>query len=67
MYNAEHDMTVIKRDRKSVRVHYSGMSQWVDVRGGDVIKRSHDSAIVFDRHACHEAWKALSRVQGVEV
>jgi hypothetical protein len=65
MYEA-HDCTQVNRDRKTVVVHYDGMSQTVTVRGGKVIRHTA-GAELHCLHAIGEAGRALEAMAGVEV
>lgn len=60
------DMVQVGRDRRTVTVHYAGMSEWVRVRGGGVVKASAGGE-VYGPHAVVVAAQALANLGGQEV
>jgi hypothetical protein len=65
MYDA-HDATEVRRDRKTVVVHYDGMTESVTVRGGKVVKHTA-GAELHCLHAIGEAARALEAMSGLEL
>jgi hypothetical protein len=65
MYEA-HDCTQVNRDRRTVVVHYDGMTESVTVRGGRVVRHTA-GAELHCLHAIGEADRALRAMEGVEV
>jgi hypothetical protein len=65
MYDA-HDATEVKRDKRTVVVHYDGMTESVTVKGGRVVRHTA-GAELHCLHAIGEAARALEAMSGVEV
>jgi hypothetical protein len=65
MYEA-HEMTVVGRDRKTVVVHYEGMTEAVTVKAGRVVKQTAGAAQHCE-HAIGEAARALGALGTGEV
>jgi hypothetical protein len=65
MYEA-HDATEVRRDRRTVVVHYDGMTESVTVKGGRVVRHT-PGAELHCLHAIGEAARALKEMEGVEV